>query len=122
MKKLYILIIFSLLANFTLFADQVVSSQAPDYVSDITFEETTQTAIVLANADAEDYIVNLYYNGSPLDDGATINKTADNEELLLNQSWEISPFSFRVSGTDSVEFSIGVELQVGFFQLGGNKS
>ncbi|MDC7238048.1 MAG: hypothetical protein PQJ45_09790 [Sphaerochaetaceae bacterium] len=117
MKKIYIIFIFSLLASFSLFAEQTVSSTAPEYESDITFVESSQTAYVIANAESEDFIADLYYDGSPLDDGTTISQTSDNEALLLTESWELSPFSILISGTDLEDFTLDIELEVGFFQL-----
>jgi len=88
MKKLQIIFLFSLLASFSLFADQIVTSTAPEYIdSEIELTNSNQSATVVAQAPTEDLIAQLYYNGSSLEDGTIISQDSNNEVLLLSESF-----------------------------------
>jgi len=118
MKKLQIIFLFSLLASFSLFADQIVTSTAPEYIdSEIELTNSNQSATVVAQAPTEDLIAQLYYNGSSLEDGTIISQDSNNEVLLLSESWELTPFSIRVTGSELSDISLNIALEVGFFQL-----
>lgn len=118
MKKIQIIFLFSLLASFSLFADLVVAPNAPDYIdSGITINTPDQSATVVADAPKEDLIAQLYFNNAPLEDGTIISQDTNNEILLLSESWELTPFSIRVTGAELSDINLNIALEVGFFQL-----
>ncbi len=116
-KKFFTFLIILLLANLNIFALQVVSPNAPAYNDELSYNTSSETATVVANADIEDITVNLYYNNSPLLDNSTISVDNNNEALLLDDSWILTPFSIILNGSDLVEYSLNVEIEVGYFQL-----
>ena len=117
MRKIYMIAIFSLLASFSIFADQVVTSSTPSFIDDFTISTEDQATTVVATASKQDFVAQLYYDNTPIEDGTTISQTTGNEDLFLTNSWELSPFSIRITGTDFEDFNLNVELEVGFFQL-----
>lgn len=117
MKKLSTTLFLLLLANFLLFAEQVVLNEAPPFVDTVTISPSEQSTTVLADASEEDFFAELYYNNESLEEDAIISSTADNQALLLNQSWELSPFSIRITGSGLTSFNLYIDLEVGFFQL-----
>jgi hypothetical protein len=118
MRKIYTTLIFTLLASLSLFADQIVAPNAPSYEEgEFVITNGPQTAYVVADADAIDMIATLYYNGNPLEENAVIATDTNNNDLLLDASWELTPFSIRVTGSQLDNFNLGIELEVGFFQL-----
>lgn len=117
MKKIYMIFTLSLLAIYSIFAEQEVISSAPSFINDISISTEDQSTTIIAYASAQDFVTQLYYNNTPIDDGTTISQTAGNEDLFLTNSWELSPFSIRITGTNFDDFNLNIELEVGFFQL-----
>jgi len=116
-KNINTFLILLLVANINLIAAQNVAPNAPEYNETISFNATSETATVLADAPVEDITLNLYYNNSPLVDNSTISVDNNNESLLLDESWILTPFSIILNGSDIVEYSLNVEIEVGYFQL-----
>lgn len=116
-KRILTFLIIILSVAIQLFAAQAVIPNAPEYEETLTINADPETATVIADAPIEDIVVNLYYNNSPLLEGSTISQDSNNESLILDESWILTPFSIILDGSDIVEYSLNVEIEVGYFQL-----
>ncbi|MGD1822321.1 MAG: hypothetical protein ACPKM0_06095 [Pleomorphochaeta sp.] len=116
-KRLFTFLLLISFANFICFADQLVMENAPEYVSDASFEPTSESTTVVAEADVIELTIQLYYENFPLQDESTITQDNNNQNLLLSESWVLTPFSIILDGTDTEDYALNVDIQVGFFQL-----
>ena len=114
-RKTYLLF-FLLFINLSLFAAQVVVSEAPENNEPFTLSDEQNTTVV-ADAPEEDLTAQIFYNNSPLAAEAVISQDNNNNNLLLSESWELTPFSIRITGSQLQNYGLNINLEVGLFQL-----
>ncbi len=117
LKKIIYILILLTFSNICLFAEQQVVSQAPDYNETNEMIIDPGAAVVVANASEEALTAQLYYNNFPLENETIISQDNNNQDLLLSESWELTPFSIKINGSELYDYGLNIELEVGFFQL-----
>lgn len=117
LKKIIYILILLTFSNICLFAGQQVVSQAPDYNETNEMIIDPGAAVVVANASEEALTAQLYYNNFPLENETIISQDNNNQDLLLSESWELTPFSIKINGSELYDYGLNIELEVGFFQL-----
>jgi len=117
LKKIIYILILLTFSNICLFAEQQVVSQAPNYNETNEMIIDPGAAVVVANASEEALTAQLYYNNFPLENETIISQDNNNQDLLLSESWELTPFSIKINGSELYDYGLNIELEVGFFQL-----
>lgn len=117
LKKIFFTLLIFTFVNITILANQTVSNSAPNYVEEYTANLDNANTTVAANAPIENLTAQLYYNEIPLEDDTIISQDNNNQDLLLSESWELTPFSIKINGSELENYGLTIELEVGFFQL-----